>query len=170
MGKNRFSVSSFARNGALAATVAATLAAVSVAPAQAAYVQTGVLTCNVAPSVGLIVVERRDMTCVFSLTNTGRSENYVGTLRKFGLTLGATAAGVIVWGVLSQVSGVPARGSLAGEYAGAGADASVIVGAGANVLLGGSNKSFALQPLSVQGQIGLNFAVGIQDLLLTSVP
>jgi hypothetical protein len=171
MGKNHLSVRSLARRGVLAAAVAAALAGVAVAPAEAAYVQAGVLTCNVAPSIGLIVIERRDMTCVFAPTNTaGRSENYVGTLRKFGLTLGATAAGVIVWGVLSSVSGVPVRGSLAGEYAGAGADASIVVGAGANVLLGGSNKSFALQPLSVQGQIGLNFAIGISDLLLTSAP
>jgi hypothetical protein len=171
MRKKPLSLNGFARRGAVAAGVAAALAGAAVAPAQAAYVQAGVLTCTVAPSIGLIVIERRDMTCVFSPTNTaGRAENYVGTLRKFGLTLGATAAGVIVWGVLSSVSGVPTRGALAGEYAGAGADASIVVGAGANVLLGGSNKSFALQPLSVQGQIGLNFAIGISDLILTSTP
>ena len=152
-----------------AAVGAAMLAAGVSAPAQAAYVQAGVLTCTVQPSIGLIVIERRDMTCVFAPTNA-RSENYQGTLRKFGLTLGATAGGVIVWGVLTQVSGVPGRGALAGEYAGASADASLVVGAGANVLLGGSNRSFALQPLSVQGQIGLNFAIGITDLVLVSTP
>jgi hypothetical protein len=151
------------------AAAAGICAVVAATPTQAAYVQTGVLTCSVQPSIGLIVVERRDMSCVFAPT-TGRSENYAGTLRKFGLTLGATAGGVIVWGVLSQVSGIPARGALAGEYAGASADASLVVGVGANVLLGGSNRSFALQPLSVQGQIGLNFAIGITDLVLVSTP
>ena len=43
-----------------------------------------------------------------------------------------------------------------------------MVGAGANVLVGGSNRTFALQPLSVEGQIGLNFAVGISDLVLAA--
>jgi hypothetical protein len=160
-----------ARSAALAAAVAAAVATSAAAPARADYVQAGVLTCNVAPSIGLLVVERRDMNCVFAPTNiNARSENYSGTLRKFGLTVGATAAGVIVWGVLSSVAGIPQRGALAGEYAGASADASLIVGAGANLLLGGSNRAFALQPLSVQGQIGLNFAVGISDLVLISTP
>src|SRR5688572_13508510 len=109
MGEVRFDFNRLARRVGLAIAAGWLAAAL---PAQAAYVQTGVLTCTVQPSIGLIVVERRDMSCVFAPTNA-RSENYAGTLRKFGLTLGATAGGVIVWGVLSQVAGAPSRGLLA---------------------------------------------------------
>ena len=160
--------SSVLLNAAAAIGFAAVVAG-PVAPAQAAYAKAGVLTCNVGPSIGLLITQRKDMTCTFS-PNNGRAEHYAGTLRKFGLAVGATGQGVIVWAVLSAVSGVPSRGALAGEYGGASAEASVIVGAGANVLIGGSNRSFALQPLSVEGQIGLNFAVGISDLVLASTP
>ncbi len=161
------SIKNIARKGALAVSVAAAVAGASVLPAKADYVKAGVLTCTVAPSIGLIVVERRDMTCTYTPAQQGAAvESYTGTLRKFGLTVGVTAGGVIVWAVLSSVSGVPVRGALAGDYVGASADASIGVGAGANVLLGGSNKSFALQPLSVQGQIGLNFAISISELQL----
>jgi hypothetical protein len=150
---------------AVAAVVSAGLAWGSV-PAEAAYVRAGVLTCNVAPSVGLIVTARKDLTCVFA-PNSGRAENYRGVIRNIGINLGVTGAGVIVWAVLQQVSGPVPRGALAGNYGGASAEASLIVGAGANLLVGGSNNAFAFQPLSVQGQIGINFAAGISALTLT---
>ena len=57
-------------------------------------------------------------------------------------------------------------GALAGGYAGVSAEATAGLGIGANALLGGSNKSIALQPLSVQGQEGLNIAVGVAELRL----
>jgi hypothetical protein len=158
-----------APKAALAAAILGAVAATTAAPAEAAYVKAGVLTCSVGPSIGLIFTQRKDMSCTFS-PSSGRTENYVGSLRKWGLAIGATGQGVIVWAVLSGVNGVPPRGALAGEYGGASAEASLVIGAGANVLLGGSNRSFALQPLSVQGQIGLNFAIGISDLILTSAP
>jgi hypothetical protein len=150
------------------ATVAAVAGGVMTvaAPAEAAYVKAGVLTCNVGPSIGLIFTQRKDLSCTFT-PSSGVAERYAGSLRKWGIAIGATGEGVIVWAVLSAVSGAAPRGALSGEYGGASAEASLIVGAGANVLLGGSNSSFALQPLSVQGQIGLNFAVGISDLILT---
>jgi hypothetical protein len=153
---------------AAAALVAAAVAGIAT-PAAATYVKAGVLTCNVGPSVGLIITQRKDMTCTFSPSG-GATEHYNGTLRKFGLAVGVTGQGVIVWAVLSAVSGVPPRGALAGDYGGASAEASVVVGVGANVLVGGSNSSFALQPLSVEGQIGLDFAVGISSLALTRAP
>jgi hypothetical protein len=164
MSKNRFTTKT-----AMAAGLMAGLVVSLAAPAEAAYFKAGVITCNVGPSVGLVFTQRKDMRCTFSPTS-GRVENYAGTLRKWGLALGATGQGVIVWAVLSSVAGIPPRGALTGEYVGASAEASVGVGAGANILLGGSNRSFALQPLSVQGQIGLNFAAGIADLVLTSTP
>ena len=168
MSKKPLFSSRFLTAAAVAGGLVAAIAA-SVAPAQAAYVKAGVLTCNVGPSIGLLITQRKDMTCTFSPTR-GTAEHYAGSLRKFGLAIGATGQGVIVWAVLSAVSGVPPRGALAGEYVGASAEASIVVGAGANILVGGSNRSFALQPLSVEGQIGLNFAIGISDLLLASSP
>ena len=57
-------------------------------------------------------------------------------------------------------------GMLAGTYVGATAEVSIAAGLGANVLVGGSNRSVALQPLSVQGQVGLNIAAGIGALEL----
>jgi hypothetical protein len=151
------------------ATVAAVAGGVMTvaAPAEAAYVKAGVLTCNVAPSIGLIITQRKDLSCTFT-PSSGAAERYAGSLRKWGNAIGASGEGVIVWAVLTAVSGAPPHGALTGESGGASAEASLIVGAGANVLLGGSNSSFALQPLSVQGQIGLNFAVGISDLILTA--
>jgi hypothetical protein len=160
----------FANRFVTKATLAAALVALAAAiapPAQAAYVKAGVLTCNVGPSLGLLITQRKDMTCTFS-PSRGTAEHYAGTLRKWGLAVGATGQGVIVWAVLTAVSGVPPRGALAGEYGGASAEASLVVGAGANILVGGSNRSFALQPLSVEGQIGLNFAIGISDLVLAA--
>ena len=52
------------------------------------------------------------------------------------------------------------RGDLAGNYGGVGANASVGVGFGGNFLVGGPENSYALQPISVQGQTGLNVAAG----------
>ena len=55
---------------------------------------------------------------------------------------------------------------LTGTYTGASAEVSVAAGLGANVLVGGSNRTVALQPLSVQGQVGLDIAAGIGQLEL----
>jgi hypothetical protein len=105
------------------------------------------------------------MTCNYKPTQYGTPSNYTGTIRKFGLDIGVTGEGVMVWTVLTAVKGVPANG-LAGQYVGATAQASVVVGVGANALIGGSNDAFALQPFSVQGQVGLNLAVGVAELTL----
>ena len=138
--------------------------ALAAAPAEAQNVQAGTLVCDVSGGVGLIVGSQREMACTF--TNSRRElEVYTGVIRRFGLDLGATAGGQMVWSVFAP-SGPFARGALAGNYSGASAEATVGAGLGANVLVGGSNRSFALQPLSVQGQAGLNLAVGVADLQL----
>ena len=103
---------------------------------------------------------------MFRPDQSGPAENYTGSFSKFGLDIGATAAGVMIWGVFTETSAGP--GFLAGDYVGAGAEATLAAGLGANVLIGGSNRTVALQPLSVTGQIGLNFAIGLADLSLQS--
>ena len=134
------------------------------APASAQNVQAGTLVCDVSGGVGLIITSQREMICNFT-NSRGELEVYAGTIRRFGLDLGATAGGQMVWSVFAP-SGPFARGALAGSYSGASSEATVVAGLGANVLLGGSNRSFALQPLSVQGQAGFNLAVGVADLQL----
>jgi len=134
-------------------------------PARAqSYIKAGVLTCAVSPGIGLIITSSKSLSCTFVPELRG-PEYYAGTIRKVGIDIGVTGATVIVWAVLSSVQGFPV-GALAGTYGGVSAEATVGLGLGANVLLGGSNRNFALQPLSVQGQVGLDFAVGITQLEL----
>jgi hypothetical protein len=62
------------------------------------------------------------------------------------------------------------QGELAGTYAGVSADAAAGLGVGANALIGGSNNTVALQPLSLEGQLGVNLALGVSALTLTYLP
>jgi len=104
------------------------------------------------------------VTCMYTPANPGPREVYVGDIAKFGLDLGATSGGQMVWAVYAPTT---ARyGALAGQYVGATAEATVGAGLGANVLVGGSNRTITLQPLSVQGQTGLNVAAGVGALTL----
>ena len=108
------------------------------------------------------------MNCLFTPSYPAPPEQYVGTITKVGLDIGVTGGGQLVWAV--HMSTTRRRGVLAGSYAGAsrGGDASV-VGLGANVLVGGNDRSVALQPLSIQGQVGLNVAAGIAEIALQFV-
>lgn len=126
----------------------------------------GVLTCNVSGGIGLIVTSQKTTACTFR-PRRGRIEHYVGAIRKFGLDIGATRRGILTWAVLSGGSLAP--GALTGSYVGATAEATIGAGLGANVLVGGSNRSIALQPLSVSGQTGLNLALGVGDFELRAV-
>ena len=126
-------------------------------------VRAGVLTCSVSGGLGLVVMSQKSTSCIFN-PRRGRNERYVGVIRRFGLDIGATQRGVITWAVFSEGSTAP--GSLAGSYVGGSAEATIGAGLGANVLVGGSSRSVALQPLSVSGQTGLNLALGVGDLEL----
>jgi hypothetical protein len=148
-----------------AAMVAASVGAAPPPASAQSHVKIGVLTCATGPSIGLIIASTKKAHCSFH-PDVGNPEQYTGHIRKFGIDIGITAGSVIIWAVFSPQSGY-APGSLAGVYAGASAEATVVVGLGANVLVGGSRKQFALQPLSVQAQTGLNLAVGVTELDLT---
>jgi hypothetical protein len=130
--------------------------------AQAQRIRTGVLNCDVSAGLGLIIGSQRSVNCLFTPDLGGPQEGYFGTITKFGLDIGATAGGTMVWAVYADTS--RGYGFLAGEYAGASGEATVAVGLGANVLVGGSNRTVALQPVSIQGQIGLNLALGVASL------
>lgn len=150
---------------ALAVAVAA-FALPSVASAQGApRVEAGVLRCTVDGGVGLIVASRKSMTCVFRRRG-GPDERYVGRITKIGVDIGITRRTSIAWAVLAPTEQLP-RASLAGRYGGVSAEATVGIGAGANALVGGSRRNVMLQPLSVQGQTGLNIAAGVAGLTLS---
>lgn len=140
-----------------AATVFAALALA--APANAAGVKVGVLTCHVSSGWGFIFGSSKDLRCNFS-PSRGYGERYAGTVSKFGVDIGYTSGGVIVWDVVAPTSSIR-RGALQGSYAGATASATAGLGVGANVLVGGLDRSIALQPVSVEGNSGLNVAAGI---------
>jgi hypothetical protein len=136
------------------------------APAQAGGIKVGVLTCKVEGGAGWIIGSSKDVDCVFKGVN-GRRENYTGSLGKLGVDIGVTTDTRVAWVVFAP--GKMKSGSLKGSYTGASAEATVGVGLGANVLVGGFRKSINLQPVSVQAQTGLNIAGGIASLHLRSV-
>ena len=108
------------------------------------------------------------MTCAFQPLSGGPPDQYTGRIDKFGVAIGAVQQGTLVWGVLAPAEGVP-HGALAGSYVGVGAEATAGVGLGANALIGGMGRSFSLQPLSVEGQTGVNIAGGVTTVTLTAV-
>jgi len=144
---------------------AAALAAVLSTPvdAQQDRVQAGSLECSMSSSIGLIVASQRNIACNYK-PNGGPPEAYVGTMTRVGLDVGITGGGAIIWAVFSGTNRYV--GMLSGTYVGASAEMTIAAGLGANALVGGSNRSVALQPLSVQGQVGLNIAAGVSSLEL----
>jgi hypothetical protein len=136
--------------------------------AQPGGTKVGVLTCKTSASLGLIIGSQQRIRCNFAPDNGGPPENYVGSINRLGLDLGVRGGGVLVWTVVAPTNGYH-HGALAGRYVGANADASLGLGAGAKVLVGGSHRTISLQPLSVSGQVGVNLALGVAGLTLHSV-
>jgi hypothetical protein len=130
--------------------------------AQAQRIRAGVLNCDVSAGIGLIIGSQRSVNCLFTPDGPGPQEGYYGTITKLGLDIGATAGGVMVWAVYMDTS--RGYGFLAGDYAGASGEVTIAAGLGANVLVGGSNRTVALQPVSIGGQVGLNLALGVANL------
>ena len=133
-------------------------------PSDASTVRLGTLACEVEGGGAFIVGSNKGLFCIYERTD-GVVENYNGRLKTIGLDIGVTSAEAIVWTVLSATDSF-APGELAGRYVGVSADASLGVGAGANVLVGGSADSISLQPLSLQTQRGINIAIGGSELTL----
>jgi len=125
----------------------------------------GTLTCQMAPSIGLIIGSRQRMACRFIPDGPYPPEAYVGVMGTIGLDIGITAGGALAWAVLAPTVG-PMHGALAGTYAGASGAVGVGVGVGANLLFGGTGRSIALQPLSVEGSVGVNLSLGVSSLTL----
>jgi uncharacterized protein DUF992 len=149
----------------LVSAAAALLTSVATGQAQQPLqrVQVGVLECRGGATVGFIVGSVTNLGCV--LRGNGYEDRYVATIRKVGLDIGITQETALAWGVYAPVARLGA-GDLSGDYAGVQGSATVGVGLGGNVLVGGSANSIALQPLSIQGQVGLNVAAGLESLEL----
>lgn len=130
-----------------------------------ATVRAGYLTCHVDSGWGFIFGSSRKLKCAYAL-QPGYTEYYTGSITKFGADIGYLSSGVILWAVLAPSTNL-GQGALAGHYGGATASAAVGVGAGANVLIGGFKNSIALQPVSIEGQNGLNVAAGVAEVSLT---
>ena len=150
------------------AGAAVTLLVASVAAASAQQpmprVQVGILECRGGASIGFVVGSVTNLGCVLRVDGAPE-DRYIATIRKVGLDLGITQESALAWGVYAPVARL-GPGDLAGDYAGAQGSATLGVGVGGNVLIGGSNNTIALQPLSVQGQVGVNIAAGLASLEL----
>jgi hypothetical protein len=150
--------------GLFALSVSLWLGAADVAKAD----QVGLLKCNVSPGVGLIITSSRALSCRFS-RSYGPPDFYVGTITNFGIDIGTTGPGRLVWGVYAATPEI-GRYALAGHYGGASADVSFGPGFGANALVGGNARSIGLQPLSVNAQPGVDVTAGITGLTLEPAP
>jgi hypothetical protein len=152
----------------LPALAGAALALAAVGPADAS-VKVGVLHCTVSPSIGFIIGGHQKLRCHFAPQWPGQpAGEYVGAINTVGLDIGVTAGGVLAWAVFAPTTGSFA-GALAGLYFGASADAAVGLGLGANILIGGSERTIALQPLSVEGEVALDVTLGMSGLELRAV-
>jgi len=152
-----------------AAVAATALTFAGVANAAPAGVKIGTLACHVSSGWGFIFGSSKDLHCDFNPSRMHGGERYEGSITKFGVDIGYTGGGEIIWEVFAPASDLR-HGALQGNYAGATASATVGVGLGAHVLVGGLDRSIALQPLSIEGNNGLNVAAGIGSIDLKYVP
>ena len=152
-----------------AVALAALLAAPAAAQGPHPWAQVGTLSCKVDPNIGFIIVGHQPMQCLFTpaptTTPQGPPQAYDGAINTAGLNIGVSAGSTLGWVVFAPTTGVPA-GALAGDYVGVSGNIGLGIGVGANVLLGGSGRTFALQPLSVQGSIAMNVVLGVSSLKL----
>ena len=130
--------------------------AATAGPGHADVAKIGILSCDVSKGVGEILSRKQSLNCQFK-PDGGQPENYTGSIDEYGIELGKVDQGHLIWGVASAMRGVP-KGALAGKY----------VGVGANALVGGNDQSFSLQPLSVDGETGINIATGVLRVTLTA--
>lgn len=153
---------------AMAAALAAGAAGIFAAPAAAdapRRVEVGMLACKGADSVSFIVGSHRALDCTFK-SKSGRAFSYRGLIRRWGLDVGVTGSNMLFWTVFAPTRAV-APSDLNGKFVGVSGSVAVVVGGAANVLLGGSNKTIMLQPLSLEGQTGVNLAVGVGSIELS---
>ena len=152
----------------LPALAGAALALAAVGPADAS-VKVGVLHCTVSPSIGFLIGGHQKLRCHFTPQEPGQpAGEYAGAINTVGLDIGVTAGGVLAWAVFAPTTGSFA-GALAGLYFGASADVAVGLGLGANILIGGSERTIALQPISVEGEVAMDVTLGMSGMELRAI-
>jgi len=154
------------RKGTLLKSALVALGVLALAPTANAGsgVRVGTLTCHVASGWGHVVSSRRNMNCEYQ-PNGRNAEAYTGQIIRYGLDVGHTSGGTLIWAVVAPTSNT-GRTALEGNYGGVSADATLVVGAGAHVLVGGLDRSITLQPLSVEGNTGVALAAGVGQMRL----
>ena len=129
------------------------------------WTQVGSLMCKVNPSVGFIIFGHQPMECTYTPTMAPAPPQYYdGAINTVGLDIGINAGSVLGWGVFAPTIGVIRRACrriCRGHWR-----CRLGIGGGANVLVGGSARTFALQPLSLQGSIAVNAVLGVSSLKL----
>lgn len=145
---------------------AAATSAISAGPAK---IVAGTLKCKGKGGVGLILGSKQQLSCSYDPAGKTPAQQYSATLSKIGVDIGFKGESIMIWTVLGSTGELPA-GALAGKYGGVSAGAAIGIGASANALVGGNKDSIVLQPLSVEGQKGLNMAVGVSGLTLQHIP
>lgn len=139
------------------------------AHAQDQGIELGTLDCAIGGGTGFIFGSTKDLSCTFTPADKSFApEAYFGVVNKYGLDIGTTKQTVMQWLVLTPLKNIYAPGALAGDYVGASAEVTAAIGAGANLLVGGSSQAFTLQPLSLQTQTGMNIAIGVSQFQLRS--
>ncbi len=156
------------RSAIICIAAAAALTVLSDAAVAQSRVQAGILECRGAGTTGFIIGSIHELECVYR-SDYAPPVRYHGIVRKLGLDIGITEQSALAWGVFAPTNRI-GPGDLAGNYAGVSAGAAVGVGVGANALIGGSNNTFALQPLSIEGQAGVNVTLGVAALELRYGP
>ncbi len=153
----------------LAAALAASAFAAA-SPAAHAYgsAQVGILVCQVESGSGFVFGSTKTLACTFTPQDGSATESYSGVVSRYGVDLGFTSNGLLTWAVIGKSFDSYERGALSGQYAGVGAEVTAIIGGGANVLGKKSTRDFVLQPVSLQGQTGLNVALGVAEVELRS--
>ncbi|MBZ9723123.1 DUF992 domain-containing protein [Mesorhizobium sp. CO1-1-7] len=151
------------------AAAATTIMLAGAARAQDQGIELGALECAISGGTGFIFGSSKDLSCTFTPADRSFApEAYFGAVNKYGLDIGTTKQAVMRWLVLTPLKNIYAPGALAGDYIGASAEVTAAVGAGANLLVGGSSQAFTLQPLSLQTQTGINLAIGVSQFQLRS--
>ncbi len=148
--------------------LSACILTISQAQAQESRVEVGSLTCRVEGSSGFVFGSTKNLKCTYRPLNAKPIEKYTGTISKYGIDFGITGKTIFIWAVLAKSRDLP-KGAFSGKYKGISAKASIGAGLGLKLLVGGSDNTIALQPLSVQAQTGLNIALAVETLKLKTI-
>ena len=155
---------------AVCSAFAAALLGVALVPTTPARadVAVGMLSCRSPETTSYILVSAREFKCVFAPSAGGPLQRYDAVIHRFGAQVGVSGDVALSWAVFAATAHV-GPGALAGGYGGVTAGAAIGLGASANGLVGGLANSVALQPVSVEGETGLNVVATVTGLELHPV-